>query len=49
MASNYGYVGLGVFAPENQDGTDRNSSGQGSELFGLPYRAFRLVVTFAGR
>lgn len=48
-ASNYGYVGLGVFQPENQYGTDANSYDQGTELFGLPYRSFRFVLTFAGR
>lgn len=49
VASNYGYVGLGAFQPENQYGTDRNAFDQGSELFGLPYRAFRFIVTFSGR
>ncbi|HVR47989.1 MAG TPA: TonB-dependent receptor [Candidatus Binatia bacterium] len=49
VAANYGYVGLGAFQPENQYGTDRNSFDQGSELFGLPYRAFRVLVTFSGR
>lgn len=49
VAANYGYIGLGTFQPENQYGTDRNAFDQGSELFGLPYRAFRFVVTFDGR
>ncbi len=49
VASNYGYVGLGAFQPENRYGTDANAYDQGSELFGLPYRAFRFVVTFEGR
>jgi hypothetical protein len=46
VAANYGYVGLGAFQPENQYGTDKNSFDQASELFGLPYRAFRFVMTF---
>ncbi|HEY2473545.1 MAG TPA: TonB-dependent receptor [Candidatus Cybelea sp.] len=49
VASDYGYVGLGAFVPENQYGADRNAFDQGSELFGLPYRAFRFVMTFKGR
>jgi outer membrane receptor protein involved in Fe transport len=49
VASNYGYIGLGTFQPENQFGSDANAFDQGSELFGLPYRAFRFVITFDGR
>jgi hypothetical protein len=48
VASDYGYVGLGVFIPENQYGTDLNSYDQGTELFGLPYRSFRFVMSFSG-
>jgi hypothetical protein len=48
VSANYGYIGLGTFQPENQYGTDRNAFDQGSELFGLPYRSFRFLVTFGG-
>lgn len=49
VAANYGYIGLGTYQPENQYGTDANAFDQASELFGLPYRSFRFVLTFDGR
>ncbi|TAM76684.1 TonB-dependent receptor [bacterium] len=41
----FGRIGLGVFKPENQFGTDTNAVQQQSERFGLPPRQFQLVVT----
>jgi len=46
IAQQYGYVGLGTFVPENSFGKNRNSFDQGSEQFGLPYRQFRLSLTW---
>jgi outer membrane receptor protein involved in Fe transport len=46
-AANYGYVGSGLFVPENVYGTGMNSLNTGSELFGLPYR--QILMTFAYR
>jgi len=46
IAQQYGYVGLGVFKPENSFGTDQNAFDQGSEEFGLPYRQIWLTVRF---
>jgi outer membrane receptor protein involved in Fe transport len=40
---NYGRIGLGVFVPENQFGTDPNALAQGSERFGL----IPMTVTFS--
>ncbi len=45
IAQQYGYVGLGIFHPENQFGTDQNAFDQGSEQFGLPYRQFWMTFT----
>jgi outer membrane receptor protein involved in Fe transport len=39
----YGRIGLGVFVPENQFGTDPNALSQGSERFGL----IPMTVTFS--
>lgn len=41
----YGYIGLGVYVPENQYGTDPNAIAQGTEEFGILPRAFMLSVT----
>lgn len=41
----YGRIGLGVFFPENQFGTDTSALQQGSEQFGLPPRQVMLTVT----
>lgn len=41
----YGLIGLGVFKPENQFGSDTNSFQQGTEEFGLPLRQFWLSLT----
>jgi hypothetical protein len=46
VAANYGYIGLGFYQPENQFGTDQNAYDQASKLFGLPYRAWRFIITF---
>ncbi|HEY1976371.1 MAG TPA: TonB-dependent receptor [Candidatus Baltobacteraceae bacterium] len=46
VAANYGYIGLGTYQPENQYGRDLNAFDQASELFGLPYRGVRFVLTF---
>jgi outer membrane receptor protein involved in Fe transport len=42
---NYGRVGLGVFVPENQFGTDVNGIAQGSERFGLIPRTVTFSLT----
>jgi outer membrane receptor protein involved in Fe transport len=41
----YGRIGLGVFVPENQFGTDPNALAQGSERFGLAPRALTVSLT----
>jgi len=35
VVDNYGRIGLGVYVPENQFGTDTSAVQQGSERFGL--------------
>lgn len=42
---NYGRIGLGVFVPENQFGTDTNGVEQGSERFGLAPASLSFTVT----
>lgn len=44
-AQEYGYVGQGLFIPENAFGHDVNSFQQGTEQFGLPYKQFTLSFT----
>jgi outer membrane receptor for ferrienterochelin and colicin len=41
----YGRIGLGVFVPENQFGTDTSGLAQGSERFGLSPAALSVTVT----
>jgi TonB dependent receptor len=45
-AQEYGYIGQGLFIPENAFGPHTNSMQQGTEQFGLPYRQFTLTFTF---
>jgi outer membrane receptor protein involved in Fe transport len=45
IAQQYGYIGLGVYQPENQFGSDANAFDQGSEEFGLPARQIWFTVT----
>ena len=45
-AQRYGYIGLGVFKPENQFGTDTNAFQQNSEEFGLPPRQVWMTVSY---
>ncbi len=42
---NYGRIGLGVYVPENQFGTDQNAVEQGSERFGLAPASVIFTVT----
>lgn len=44
-AQEYGYVGQGLFIPENSFGHDVNSFQQGTEQFGLPYKQYTLSFT----
>ena len=44
-AQQYGYIGSGVFKPENQFGSDQNAYQQGTEEFGLPLQQFWLTLT----
>lgn len=45
-ASQYGYIGLGMFRPQNQFGDPAATAlSEGSELFGLPQRQIWLTVT----
>ncbi len=44
--SPYGLIGLGMFQPENQFGTDTSSLTQGTELYGLPARQMMLTVQY---
>ncbi len=46
IATNYGLIGLGVYQPENQFGTDTSPLQQGSELYGMPYRQAMLTVQY---
>lgn len=45
-AQDYGYVGQGLYIPENAFGRDANSFQQGTEQFGLPYRQMTLTFSF---
>lgn len=44
-AQQYGLIGLGVFKPENQFGTDTSSLQQGTEEYGLPLQQVWLSLT----
>ena len=44
-AQQYGLIGLGLFKPENQFGTDTSALQQGSEQYGLPLRQIWFTVT----
>jgi hypothetical protein len=44
-AQEFGFVGEGLFIPENSFGHDVNSFQQGTEQFGLPFRQFTLSFT----
>ena len=44
--SPYGLIGLGVFQPENQYGTDTSALSEGSELYGLPARQAMLTLQY---
>lgn len=45
-AQQYGYIGYGVYHPENSFGTDTNAFQQGSEQYGLPFRTVWFTVKF---
>lgn len=46
VAQRYGYIGLGVFMPENRFGSDQNAFQQSSEQFGLPPLQYFFTMTY---